>query len=209
MDKKYHVALDEEMLDDPFNPETLFPLERIVGVLSRICRWNGRCNQFYSVLDHSINLSLMVPPEFAVQALVHDFAEAYTGDWPAPLKKMPEMAWFTEREKTLEKRIWNFYAGVSEISPVVMEYDRIIARMEANRLGLGGEWSRGIGDDKPWLFVRNTTVKDFFDTLIRISAFSAVGGVMGEWVRGGNNAKALPHFVVVLRDLDLLSPFKK
>lgn len=198
MDKKYYVALGDGQLDDPFNPETLFPLEKIVSVLSRICRWNGRCDQFYSVLDHSINLALMVPPEFAIQALVHDFAEAYTGDWPAPLKKMPEMAWFAEREKALERRIWNFYAGISDVSPVVMEYDRIIARMEANRLGLGGEWSRNVDDGKHWIFVRNTTATDFFDVLIRISAFSAVGGIMGEWVKAGNKGSALPRFIVVL-----------
>lgn len=195
MDKKYYVAMDDGQVDNPFNPEKLFSLERIVGVLSRICRWNGRCNRFYSVLDHSINLSLIVPPEFAAQALVHDFAEAYTGDWPAPLKKMPEMAWFVKKEQELERRVWTFYAGVETISPVVMEYDRIIARVEANMFGLGGEWT---GSNVPHipLMVRNSTVESFFDHLSYISRFAPVHGIMGEWARA-NEPIILKRFQII------------
>ena len=124
--KKYYVALGRNWLDDPMNPSTFMSLERVLTTLSHICRWNGRCDRFYSVLDHTINLAGMLPDELKAQALVHDFAEAYTGDLPAPIKKVPEMAWYVSREKALEKRVWETYLGVSEIDPLVMEKDSLL-----------------------------------------------------------------------------------
>ena len=59
----------------------------IAHALSMLCRYTGHCKDFYSVAEHSIIVSTMVEPEHAMQALLHDAAEAYCNDIARPLKR--------------------------------------------------------------------------------------------------------------------------
>ena len=71
-------------------------IEDIAHALSLICRFGGHCREFYSVAQHSIlvaGLVAMVEPEFTLEALMHDAAEAYLGDFIRPIKRMvPELS---------------------------------------------------------------------------------------------------------------------
>lgn len=60
----------------------------IATSLSKICRFGGHIKfEHYSVAEHSVHVSLCVPPEHALQALLHDATEAYVGDVIRPLKQ--------------------------------------------------------------------------------------------------------------------------
>lgn len=73
---------------DVFNPSQAdFDLRDIAVALSNTCRFSGHVPFHYSVGQHSLIMSYQVPPKLALEALMHDAAEAYMGDVPAPIKR--------------------------------------------------------------------------------------------------------------------------
>lgn len=61
-------------------------IEDIAHALSRMCRYAGHCNRFYSVAEHSILLADYLPNKYKLAALLHDASEAYLVDIPRPFK---------------------------------------------------------------------------------------------------------------------------
>lgn len=58
----------------------------IAHALSMQCRFVGHCRRFYSVAEHSVNVSRNVEPMHKAWGLLHDASEAYIADMSKPLK---------------------------------------------------------------------------------------------------------------------------
>lgn len=69
------------------NPDAIY-IRDIAIALSRECRFTGQSQKFYSVAQHSVECSYIVPDAFKLEALLHDAVEAYCKDIPSPLKKL-------------------------------------------------------------------------------------------------------------------------
>lgn len=56
------------------------PITDIARALAYQPRWAGATREFYSVAEHSVMVSRLVPPPLALDGLMHDADEAVSGD---------------------------------------------------------------------------------------------------------------------------------
>lgn len=109
----------------------------IAHALSNICRYNGHCRRFYSVAQHSVYVSNLVPPEFAYEALLHDAHEALVGDMPTPLKAV--VPGYKQLERKVEVAFRLFNGLPCETSDEVKRADLVMLATEKRDLMKGGQ----------------------------------------------------------------------
>ena len=130
-----------------------FNINDIAHALSCNCRWTGHVKRFYSVAQHSVLCSTLVPPEDALAALLHDAAEAYVHDTPSPLKNWLKQNGFTTF-KDLETRIaaalFSSFGLSYPYSPAVKAADvRLLATEGRDLMNASEDWSR-YGEPYEW-----------------------------------------------------------
>ena len=132
------IKIDNRWIET-FTGKSFFPLEPepdkiciedIAHSLSLLCRFNGHCNRFYSVAEHSVRVASLVNQfvgglyhpyqeiyktnrdykrdyNCEMYALLHDTSEAYISDIPRPIKS--SLTNFKDIEKNIEKNILQKY----------------------------------------------------------------------------------------------------
>lgn len=127
-----------------------FTLRDIAGALSKICRFGGQLQEWYSVAEHSVNCATQAIKDGQCNAackavLMHDAAEAFIGDVVKPLKIMlPEYA---EIENRVERVISDkFDIAFGYYKDVIRDIDHAMLIAERRQL-FGSDGVKWPGED--------------------------------------------------------------
>lgn len=96
-------------------------IDTIAHALSNICRFTGHVDFYYSVAQHSVLVSYLVPPEHALEGLLHDAPEAYIGDVATPLKSM--LSDYKSIEHKVEEAVLGHFGLPATMHPSVKQGD--------------------------------------------------------------------------------------
>lgn len=116
-------------------------LSDIAGALSKICRFGGQINKFYSVAEHSVNCSKQAfidgyTTDIQIACLLHDATEAYLGDVVKPLKIA--LTQYKLIETKMESVIFEkFKIDIEQCRTIVHKIDREMLIAERNSLFTG------------------------------------------------------------------------
>ena len=134
MNSTWIQTVSGKRVDLPIPKPEQIDIYDISWSLSMKCRFNGQCQSFYSVAEHSVRVSELCRPDLELAGLLHDANEAYLPDIPRPVKELiPE---YKEIENLMEEAINKKY-GITltpEDKVAVKKADNIILATEGRDL---------------------------------------------------------------------------
>ena len=116
-------------------------IEDIAHALANLCRFNGHTKHFYSVAQHCIEASRIVPPAYALQALLHDASEAYLAEH-----------WDKERTSTA--------ALQSSIEQAVAPWRELSRRLYVELFHCDQQMTKTLKEDDEPIWQQGATVRD-------------------------------------------------
>lgn len=117
-------------------------VDDIAQGLSQVCRFAAQSSEFYSVAQHSVLVSRLVPQKYARWGLMHDAAEAFMGDMARPLKRL--IPQYKELEIRLMKAIAERFDLPWPQPDCVKEADQVALALEGSKFMAGREDEYGI-----------------------------------------------------------------
>lgn len=122
-------------------------IEDIAHSLAYQCRYGGHCAAYYSVAEHSVLLSRLLPSALRLMGLLHDATETYVTDVPRPLK--PSLSNYREIEASNRVVIAEAFGLPPALHPEVEDLDRRICLAEMGRVMPRSPLPLGIDGPQP------------------------------------------------------------
>lgn len=132
----------------PFDPRAdEVEVRDIAHALAMTCRFGGHTRHHYSVAQHSVLVSRIVPESLALVGLMHDAAEAYVGDMIAPIKLTGRMGDYSH----IEDLVWcaivdRFALDEHGVSPATLAIPPEVKRADIVALVTEARDVMGVGD---------------------------------------------------------------
>lgn len=111
----------------PGRDDNQVSIENLAHALSNLCRFTGHSKQFYSVAEHSVKVSYLVP---TLTGLLHDAHEALTNDLSKPVKVYLEGS-YAALEERAERQIAAQYGLQFPHGPEIKEADVLMCLIES------------------------------------------------------------------------------
>jgi hypothetical protein len=102
----------------------------IARSLSLQCRFAGHLCQPWSVAQHSLLVSALLPEQYRLWGLLHDAEEAYLPDMTRPVKRRPQMSYYRERGTAAQETIALRYSLSWPEPPIVHRADDFVCLLE-------------------------------------------------------------------------------
>lgn len=132
-DGRTSILLPSGFVFDLLAPDASgLPITDIAICLASQPRWGGAARPWYSVAEHSVMVSRLVPPELAFAGLMHD-CEEFLGDWPSPVKVMLGREYVKERLFPVKNALRTWF-GFDDDLPAVKHADLVCMATELRDL---------------------------------------------------------------------------
>ena len=134
-----------DKLFDLMDPDPAMINIKVIGnALSNICRFAGQVPVFYSVAEHSVLVCDLLKlqnysPSVQLAGLLHDAAEAFTGELISPIKQLDNMDSFHLIEHYVEAAIETKF-GVELHSQGIKDADLEALYFEGSTFFPGAPW---------------------------------------------------------------------
>jgi hypothetical protein len=118
---------------DPFNISLgHINIVDIAHSLSQLCRFNGHTLRHYSVAQHCVLVSRLVDSDIALEGLMHDAEEAYTGDMTTQIKHSGDMFDFCQLGEKISLQIFKRFnlQDTPAVHDEIKVQDTIICEIE-------------------------------------------------------------------------------
>lgn len=118
-----------------------YDIRAIAHALSNLCRYTGHSRRFYSVAEHCVLVSRLVPTAYALEGLLHDASEAYCGDVASPLKAL--LPGYKKIEEGVQEALATYFGLQYPWPKEVHDADKIMyvtERQTISNTGKDGMW---------------------------------------------------------------------
>lgn len=120
------------VLDLQVPDATGLPISDIALCLASQPRWGGAARPWYSVAEHSVMVSHLVPETLAYAALMHD-CEEFLGDWPSPVKVLLGRGYVEQHIRPVKDALRRRF-GFDDDNPAIKHADLVCMATELRDL---------------------------------------------------------------------------